>query len=157
MVNQIPIISKIWGTHTEAVLMVKYEEEYVVLIKMSCFRARLFLWGLYERRFWCWSVTDELWSSPPPFPCVLVGTTAAWRVKRPSFSCSPARRPASWSGTASRTAASTLSPSSEYDLAVQPQCLQDWNASFNPSAVMWGDSSLLQKGQLFQHLPKPEN
>lgn len=69
-----------------------------------------------------------------------VGTTAVWRVRRQSSSCSPAKKPASWSETVNPTTASTLSPSSEYKWEVHHPAPQ---AKFTVSV---GFHSLAWKG-----------
>lgn len=87
---------------------VKFKEQTLLLAVSR-------LWGM---RLWPRSATGKWWSSSL-VPRVSAGTMAVWPARRQSSSCSPARRPASWSGTASRTAASTLSPSSESNTKIQ--------------------------------------
>lgn len=68
------------------------------------------------------------WNLIPLTPTfVSAGTTAVWLGRRRSSSCSPAKRPASWSGTVSRTTANTPSPSSECVLKVHLFCLKGCN------------------------------
>jgi len=56
-------------------------------------------------------------------PLVPVGTMVVSAARRQSLSCSPVRRPASWSGTANQEPASTLSPSSECSVQLHFICL----------------------------------